>query len=407
MNDMHVTDRWRVNPWLAVSLLLAGLIGLAGAQEGDPGPGAEGEGGGPPGGGPPPAVVRVDTVQIQTVQARRLITGQVEPVRHAQVAAEEPGRVTHAPPDAGVTVEAGRMLAHVDDTLLQADHQAAAAALAEARALVDQRQAELALAVKQRKRFAQLVPTDSASETEYDEAVRDEKVSQAQLQTAQAMVAQSQAKLDRLDERLANMTIAAPFDGVIIEKLTEVGEWLTPGKPVARMIATAQVDVVLDVPELMVENLRQDEPVELRIEATGLRPKGRVHRIVPTADRRARTFPVMVRLDNPDGRFKPGMTAEAELPTGQEIQAITVPRDAVQVTPQGPQVFAVRGGVALPVAVRIRFAVDSRFVVDAQLGPGEQVVVEGNERLFPGQPVIITGQSAQAPPPHENTNPPN
>jgi RND family efflux transporter MFP subunit len=377
-----------------MGLVVAGWAGVTAAQEG--GPGGEGEdSGGPPGGGPPPAVVRVGTVQMQTVQARRLITGQVEPVRHAQVAAEEPGQVTHAPPDAGVTVEAGQMLAHLDDTLLQADREAAAAALAEARALVSQRQAELELAVKQRKRFAQLVPTDSASQTEYDGAVRDQQVSEAQLQTARAMVAQSQAKLDRLDQRITNMTIAAPFDGVIIEKLTEVGEWLTPGQPVARMIATAQVDVVLNVPELMVEHLRTEEPVELRIEATGLRPKGRVHRIVPSADRRARTFPVMIRLDNPEGRFKPGMTAEAELPTGREIQATTVPRDAVQVTPQGPQVFAVRGGVALPVGVRIRFAVDSRFVVDAELGPGEQVVVEGNERLFPGQPVIMADQPDQ------------
>ncbi len=339
--------------------------------------------------GPPPALVRVGQVDRRQVQQKRLIVGQVEPIRQSEVASEESGRVIQAPPDPGTAVNRGAVLVKLDGELLSQQRTAAAAQVTEAQADVERVKAELALAERMRQRYADLLPTDAATKVEYDQAVRDEAVSKAHRALAEATLAHRRAVLGEYDQRLERMTIAAPFEGIVIARSTELGQWLSPGRTVATVIAIDRVDAVLEVPETMVGELAADQPILLRVPAVHADPKGKVHRIVPSADRTARTFPVWVRVDNRDHRLMPGMTVQAELPTGRRIEALTVPRDAVQIIPGGARVFAVRGEVAVPVMVNIRFAADDRVVVDAALEPGEQVVIEGNERLLPGQPLNI------------------
>jgi RND family efflux transporter MFP subunit len=355
----------------------------------------------------PPALVRVGEVRRETVQEQRLVTGRVEPSRVSLVAAEESGRVMQAPPDVGLAVEADQVLARLDDTLIRAQRDAAAAALQEAHASMAEAQAEVDLARRVRERYEKLVPTDAASELEYDQAVRDEQVTEARLENIQALLAQRKAQLAELDERLDNMVVRAPFDGFITRKEAEEGQWLSPGQPVVEVVAIDPVDAVIAVPEQMIGALSDGAKVQVQISGAGVERMVAVDRIVPDADRRSRTFPVYIRLDNPTGVIKPGMTAEAELPTGRQVQAITVPRDAVQVTPTGPIVFVNRNGMAQAVNVRLMFSIADRMVIDAPLAAGEQVVVEGNERLTPGmpQPLIVKNGSEPAPPASQPTEP--
>jgi membrane fusion protein (multidrug efflux system) len=388
--------------WLRLTGLLVGVVvvsmlSVAQAQQGDSEEGGPG-GDGPPQGGPPPALVRVGQVAMEVVQQKRLITGRIQAIRQSMVAAEESGRVIVAPPDPGTPVKQGEVLCKLDAELLTQQRDAAAAQLREAQADIGRVNAELVLAKKMRVRYEQLLPTDAATQVELDQSVRDEQVYQAQLALAQATIAQRKADLAAYQQRLDRMTIAAPFDGTVTAKATELGQWVAPGTAVSTLVAIGQVDAVLDVPESIVGQLATDQLVEMVVAAAGARPKGKVYRIVPDADRTARTFPVWIRVDNADGKLLPGMTVKAELPTGQRGESLVVPRDAVQVVAGGARVFAVRGGVALPVPVKVRFATDGKFVVEAELGPGEQVVTEGNERLFPGQPVQVQGPPASAPP---------
>ncbi|MEX0742241.1 MAG: hypothetical protein WD079_05535, partial [Phycisphaeraceae bacterium] len=96
--------------------------------------------------------------------------------------------------------------------------------------------------------------------------------------------------------------------------------------------------------------------------------------------------------------IKPGMSVRSQLPTGEAMQAMTVPRDAVQTTPSGTVVFVNRNGVAAAVPVRVQFGSGDRFVLDeTSLRDGEQVVVQGNERLAPGQPLRIVEDAPEDP----------
>lgn len=344
-----------------------------------------------PGDGPPPASVRVGEVTVQQVNEHRLVIGRIEPTRSSVVAAEQAGSVTLAPPDAGTAVEAGTVLAKQDTALLDKQIASARATVSEAEMLIDARLAEVNETQQQRKRLEQLIDSGGVSQQELDEAVRDEAVARAELARARAAVSVTEAQLAVYETQKEKMTIRAPFAGRITAKQAEVGEWLVTGGAVATLLAIDTVDAVIDVPEAAVAALDDDVTIQVAVPAAGMDTAGKVYRIVAEADRTARTFPVYIRLPNPKGAMKPGMTVRAQVPTGAKAQAVTVPRNAVQITDNGAQVIMVTpAATAAPVPVKVRYLVGDRFVVETDgLAPGMKVVIEGNERLFPGQPLTI------------------
>jgi multidrug efflux pump subunit AcrA (membrane-fusion protein) len=99
---------------------------------------------------------------------------------------------------------------------------------------------------------------------------------------------------------------------------------------------------------------------------------------------------VRIEISNPDGVIKPGMLGRATISTGELRKAVLVPKDALVFTATGTAVYTVVDQVAQFVPVRIGAEHGSRIEVDGDLRPGLDVVVRGNERLRPGQPVTIT-----------------
>jgi RND family efflux transporter MFP subunit len=380
-------------------LVVSLLAGCGGGEDSEEGNG--GEGGGPP--GPPPSKVRVGLVERATVQQKRLIVGSLEAVQRSVVAAEEAGRVVQPPPDRGTAVEQGAVLAKLDDELLRKERSVEQALKRQAEASVNEAEARYKQASKLVERYRALVEEGGVTRTQLDEAVRDMRVAEAQKATAGARVARHAAAIALIDERIERMTTEAPFGGQIVEKHAEVGQWLAAGGPVVSMVRVDKVDAVLNVPDHMIGEVGLETPVEVKVTSIDSRRSAPVYRIVRDADRRARTYPVVVRLENVDGVLKPGMMVEAELPTGRAVESLTVPRNAVHTTPSGIRVMVNRGGQAVPVPVNIRFKIGARFAVDATLEPGEQVVVEGNERLRPGDrlQVLNAEQVAEAAAPTE------
>jgi len=343
--------------------------------------------------GPPPAVVRVGEVKVQQVQHQRLVTGGIEPAKRSVVSAEQAGRVIQDPPEPGVAVKQGDVLAKVDATLLKSELAAAEAEIHEAQADLAQARAQLDIAARSRKQLEDLVAANSARQKELDDARDQEQVAESRVRLAEAMITRLQARRDRLQQQIDKTVIHAPFDGYISRKQTELGQWLNPGDPVTEMVATARVKAKLNVPQDMIDLVPTDEPITLTVEPIQLDVTEKIFSIVPDGDAASRTFRVLLKLDSRDGRIKPGMSVSAPLPTGRSVKAVTVPRDAVNITPTGKIVYVNRNGTAAAVNVNIRFGAGDRFVVDGALNDGEQVVVEGNERLFPGQPLKIATDS--------------
>jgi RND family efflux transporter MFP subunit len=370
--------------------LLAGSVGPARGQGGDDQKPQ----------GPPPALVRVGEVRQQEAQNRLDVIGRLMEVRRVVVASEETGRVVAMKAEEGDQVVGGQTpLARIDDVWAQINQRTAEAELARARAAVAEAQARLDNANRDVVYLEQLQQRQSANPKEVEDARATQRVNAAALQSAQAAVLTAQAELDRANESVTRLVILAPFDGVVVKKMTEVGQWLERGSPVAEIISRGGIDAVIDVPENLINQLRTGQDVEVLVEPLNLTVNGKVQSINPLGSSTARTFPVKLRLEDQEGKLKPSMSVLARVPSGQMTQVLTVPRDAVQNTPMGARVWANLGGKAMPIGVRVLFGLGDRYAVaDLGAGPplaqGAQVVVEGAERLFPTQPLMIVEQPA-------------
>jgi RND family efflux transporter MFP subunit len=167
------------------------------------------------------------------------------------------------------------------------------------------------------------------------------------------------------------------------------------------IVALDEVDVTVDVVEDFVGGLAEGLPVRVSIDAIPDRIfTAPIYRIVPSADRRGRTFPVKIRLTNepvgPSVRIKAGMFASATLAVGEERQAVLVPKDAIVLGGMVPiMVWTVdpTSSTAKMAPVTLGVAVDDLVQVIGPVKPGDAVVVRGNERIrFPGQPLRILGK---------------
>jgi RND family efflux transporter MFP subunit len=369
-----------LNHRISILLLLSLFIsGLAFAQ---------------PSGGPPPANVVVDQSRRDVIEPRREVTGELRAVRRSTLASQQSGLVASIDVEEGQHVEQGVELIRLDDTYATIEVAESESRLVAARAVVEAREAQLVRANRDLESIQSL--GDSATEKEILDARSDVIISEAQLAQARADVLAAEAALQRAEQRVADMTITAPYGGVVIRKLTEVGQWIGVGDDVVEFVDLDVIDAWLDVPENLLARLElQGVDAQIRLRATGEVFSAPVSAIVPNADRLSRLFPVRVRLQNEIGRLRPGMSIVGLAPTGARQEMLTIHKDALLRDDAGAFVYFNGGGVAAVARVRVLFANGDRLVVESATLPADVgVVIEGNERLFPGQPLNIVGGGA-------------
>lgn len=342
--------------------------------------------------GPPASRVVVDRARSERVEPRREVTGELRAVREGAVASKQGGRVVAMLVEAGDRVEAGAVLVRLDDALERIEIERASARADSAEAVVRAREAGLERAQRDEQRILAL--GESASDKEIVDARSDVIIAAANLAAARADAFAAVAELDRAKQLADEMTITAPFPGVVTAKRTEIGEWVGAGDSVVDLVDLRVLDAWLSVPEALLHPLRSSgSPAQIRVRTTGAVHEGEIAGVVPKADELARLVPVRVRIKNDDGSLIPGLSIVGLAPTGERRIMPTVHKDAILVSETGSFVYFEAGGVAAAARVRVLFAVGERVVVEsADLPPEADVIVEGNERLFPGSPVEVVGR---------------
>jgi RND family efflux transporter MFP subunit len=387
----------------------------------------------------PPRVslVAVSPVIEREVTASQPFVGTVMPLRKATIGSAVDGRVIEFPLNEGDRVERGGMLAQLLTDTIQLELAAAEAELelrkqqlaelqngtrpeeieqAKVRMVSAQARWQYAQARRTRAdRVGQAMSDEEREEmvalsVEAEQAYLDAKNAhqlavqgprKEQIAQAAAQVAMQQATADRLKDQIEKHTIISRFSGYVTAEHTEIGQWLKQGDPVAEVAALDEVEVVAQVVEQYVPHIRVGTSVGVEIPALGPRPlTGVVSAIVPQADVQARTFPVKVRVKNElseDGPLvKSGMYARVMLPAGNQQKAMLVMKDALVLGGPQPTVFvldaapAAQQGKVRPVAVKLGTSIGNLIqVTTGDLKPGQLAVVQGNERLRPGQDVQV------------------
>ncbi|OEU67983.1 MAG: efflux transporter periplasmic adaptor subunit [Desulfovibrio sp. S3730MH75] len=321
----------------------------------------------------PPAHVVVAKSYAGQVAPESTYIGTVYFSEVSDVASEVTGKVVKVEVEEGNQVKKGDVLIRLSSDLLNTEIRASKAAYAQAKANYQSAQ-------RDNERITKLFKGGSVHEGEYDSK-------RFRAMAMESEMASSMAQLRMLQIQHSKKTIRAPFDGVVIKRTVYLGEWISRGEEVVKIGMNTSYDVVVNVPQDVSQVVKPG--LEVGISVGGKELTGQVFAVIPRGDVASRTFPVKIRVHG-DNSLAQGMEARVSLPSGIASETVVVPRDAVISMRGVTMVIVVVEGKATPIPVQvIGYKGMNAGVRGKGLGADMDVVVKGNERLRPGQAVVI------------------
>ena len=378
-------------------LVAALLLSACGDKES----GAPGPGGGPP--KMPPAEVGVVTVQPQTVAVQSELPGRVSALRTAQVRARVTGVVLQRLFREGSDVTAGQNLFQIDAASYQAAVDSAQAALAKA-------QANLAQAGAIAERYKPLVSVNAISQLEYSNALSAQRLADADVAGARAALQTARINLDYA-------TIRAPISGRIGQSLVTEGALVSALEATQMALIQQTGSVYVNFTQSSGELLRlrkamagsaaggagkSGTSVRIVLEDGSVLPRpGRLLFSDLNVDATSGQVTLRAEVPNPDGMLLPGQYVRVRLAQAELPSAMLLPQQAVTRSNQGDSVLVVgANGVPAKRQITLGASQNNQWIVLDGLQPGEQVIVEGFQKLrVPGAPVKAnpwTGTSSNA-----------
>jgi RND family efflux transporter MFP subunit len=285
--------------------------------------------------------VKVETIEAQLTRTPDIFeaVGTVRPKLYAEVSAKITAAVLEIPVKDGDAIGTGQLLARLDDRELRAEFDRAKADF---------------------DRYKTLLAQQAVTPAEFDAVQSRFRVKEAALSDAQ---------------------IVAPFDGVVVRKLSDIGDLASPNKPLFVVEQPFEYQLDANVPERYSVSVGQK--VFVVIDATGEKCDGTVDEVVPAADPASRSFLVKVNLQCRQA-VKTGMFGRAQLMLDERF-AMFVPKSAVHERGQLTYVFVVHDGRAQMRLVKVGKSYLDALEIVSGLGSGERMIVAGE--VADGQPV--------------------
>jgi membrane fusion protein (multidrug efflux system) len=314
--------------------------------------------GGPPGG-------RQVTVESIVVAPTRLestaeAVGTVLADASAMLRNEVPGQVIERHFEEGQAVSKGQPLFSIEATTFEAD-------VNEAKANLNQSEAAF-------RRADELVKKQLVSATEYDTARADYNVAVARLRSAES--------------RLSKTVIRAPFDGYAGLRRINVGDYATIGQELVNVVRLDPLRVDFSVPETLLARIQPGQTIEVTVGA--FRDEvfaGEVIAIDPQIDVTGHSMAIRARLPNPGLKLRPGLFAQVSVSLAVKPDALMVPEQAIWPIGNDKTLYIVEDGVANQRIVTIGDRKPGMVEITSGLSAGEEVVIAGQMKIFPGAQV--------------------
>jgi RND family efflux transporter MFP subunit len=354
-------------------------------------------------------VVEVATARSAPVAGTATVlnaSGYVEPRRKATVSAKITGKVTEVLVDEGMQVEAGQVLARLDDSDARRYYDAVKAERDVARASIEELEVNLADAERTLRRTRELHADGVASIQDLDSANAAVDALRAKLRVAATSLEAAEAQLAVAAQDLENYTVRAPFAGIAVSKDAQPGEMVSPVSAgggftrtgISTIVDMESLEIEVDVNESHIAKIQPGQPAAATLDAyPDWSIPATVRTIIPTADRQKATVKVRLAFDALDPRILPDMGVKVafqeELEAGDEAPAVQslVPGPAVRSDGGQNLVYVVDDGTVDRRAVSVGRDTGSDVEIIAGVQPGERVVVSGLEDLADGQKVRIRG----------------
>ena len=340
------------------------------------------------------AKVFVDLVTKGTAVETVQVYGRVIARQAGVVAARTKGAIEAVKVHVGDRVKKGETIATLISSMLNAERELKAAELKESSAKIRTVGVQLRLANQELERLKRLKKSSAFSSARYQDKLRDVERIQSALIETKAKREQARAKLRMANINLFNAKVIAPFDGVIINRAVEAGDYVGLGAPVVTILNEKSLEVEAEVPANRLGGLTKGIKIDVKPEF-GKSFKASVRAIVPQENALSRTR--VVRFSpltfNATGTIASNQSVVLHIPSGATKEAVTVHKDAITQRRGKRVVFVVketdRGLRVNMRPVKLGDAFGLRFEVLKGLNPGDKVVIRGNERLRPRQKVKI------------------
>jgi RND family efflux transporter MFP subunit len=324
----------------------------------------------------PPLRVRAVSVRRDTIERGGEVSGVVNAFRKSTISAESAGRVLARAAESGDAVHAG-------DPLLTLDATRLALAVKEARANVSARKVDVAEAQQELERGEQLARGNTISKSRFDSLRFGVERAETQLELAHVNLATAQRAID-------DATIEAPFDGSVEEMMVDVGDYLSPGTPVAVLVDLSRARVRAGVTAAEARGLAPDAEVTVVFADLGSREKsGVIRSIGRLADEGTGTYTVEVWVEDPDAELRDGMVARVLLPRAASDPQPVVPRAALIRREGLISLIVVDEGVARARTVRVGRSSHDLVEILEEVDVGDAVVVDGLFALRDGAAVSV------------------
>lgn len=334
--------------YILVTLLLLSACSDKSAQQG------------PPGGGMPPTPVETAKAEARELPDSLNAVGSLRAIESVVVRPEVSGKLVKMPALEGQRVQAGTLLFALDAEIAQAEYDEALAAV---------RASE-----RNRPRIIELAGKQLISKSDADAALATSEINKAKLASAKA--------------RLDKTQIRAPFEGVLGLRQVSVGEYVNAGQALVELVRLDPMEVEFQVPENQADRLAVGQAVDVQADAfPGERFTAKVSAVSPSVQLSGRSIGIRARLANPGNRLKPGQFVQVKLALSAVDPVLMVPEQAIWPSGEQKMVYVVKDGKAdlRPVTLGVREP--GWVAVSSGLSAGDEVVISGQMKLFPGAPV--------------------
>ncbi len=317
----------------------------------------------------PAVAVIADYVKAAPIARVYEGVGSAQAWESIEVTAKETGVIETIHFAQGQKVKAKQLLLSLDTTELRAE-------VAVAQAQHDQ-------AMLEAKRAKRLIKTKSISFEEHDRLLAELRAAQARLQAAQA--------------RLQDAIIRAPFAGVVGLRETSPGALIEPGMLITTLDDISKIKVLFSVPEVYLAKLKVGLPLTATTAAyAGSTFSGSITAIDSRLDAQTRSIRVIAELPNTTGQLKPGLFMTLKLPLDEKQNAVLVPEEALFSQGRKQFVYKLDNNTAVLQEVNIGQRLVGKVEILSGLNLGEQVAIEGVQKLSDGASVNIIGTAATA-----------
>lgn len=317
----------------------------------------------------PPMPVEAATVTQSTVTDPFAAVGSIEAEDAVTIVSEIDAMVISLPFKEGAPIAKGGLIAQLDDTQLRAEEE-------RAKAILEQRKVTF-------ERIKTITDEGLGTIQNRDDAAAALKVAEAELAVIRA--------------QLQKTRVTAPFAGVVGARRVSPGAFVRAGSPITDLAQLDRLRINFSAPERYYSSLQRGAEVKVSTTAyPGYELTGHVDVIEPVVDQDTRRTRIVARIDNPGGKFRPGMSANVTVVLSERDNALVIPSEAVFVEGNQALVFAIQADSTVartPVELGTRLR--DKVEVLSGLAAGAKVVRAGHQKLFPGAKVIPISSAPQ------------